>query len=136
MHLIKILSLPSLSLAIEQFNHQDFYACHDTLEALWLEAEPTDRNFYQGILQLAVGCYHWQNLNQRGALILWGEGIRRLCVYQPHHQGVVISPLVAEFHHWLQFLQGLATAELPFGQEELLRQGPLPTIQLLQLEGN
>lgn len=136
MHLIKILNVPILSLAIEQFNRQDFYACHDTLEALWLEAEPTDRGFYQGILQLAVGCYHLQNLNQRGALILWGEGLRRLCVYQPHHQGIAISPLVADFYQWLQFLQGLTAAQLPFGQEELLQQGPLPTIQLLQTEGS
>jgi predicted metal-dependent hydrolase len=23
---------------VEQFNQQEFYACHDTLEALWMEA--------------------------------------------------------------------------------------------------
>ena len=50
-----------LDLAIEQFNQQDFYACHDTLEALWMEAIEPDRSFYQGLLQLAVGLYHFSH---------------------------------------------------------------------------
>ncbi|MGK7902131.1 MAG: DUF309 domain-containing protein, partial [Hormoscilla sp.] len=33
------MSLPSAFWqGIEQFNQQEFYACHDTLEALWIEA--------------------------------------------------------------------------------------------------
>ncbi|NEQ23504.1 MAG: DUF309 domain-containing protein, partial [Microcoleus sp. SIO2G3] len=27
---------------VEQFNQQEFYACHDTLEALWMEAFEPD----------------------------------------------------------------------------------------------
>ena len=55
---------------IEQFNHQEFYACHDTLEALWMEADEPEKKFYQGILQIAVALYHLGNLNWRGAVIL------------------------------------------------------------------
>ena len=63
---------------IDQFNRGDFYACHDTLEAIWIEAFDPDKTFYQGILQVAVGIYHLSNLNWRGAAILLGEGIGRL----------------------------------------------------------
>ncbi|MEN9265964.1 MAG: DUF309 domain-containing protein [Thermostichales cyanobacterium BF4_bins_65] len=68
----------SLERAIEQFNQEDFYACHDTLEALWLEAGEPERQLYQGLLQVAVGYYHWGHGNRRGCQILLGEGLRKL----------------------------------------------------------
>ena len=63
---------------IRQLNGQEFYGCHDTLEALWFEAMEPEKSLYQGILQIAVGCYHLGNHNLRGATILVGEGLRRL----------------------------------------------------------
>ncbi|NJL67870.1 MAG: DUF309 domain-containing protein [Microcoleus sp. SM1_3_4] len=30
---------------IAQFNSQEFYACHDTLEALWMEAGEPEKLF-------------------------------------------------------------------------------------------
>ena len=67
---------------IEQFNQQQFYDCHNTLEAIWIDAEPSEKNFYQGILQIAVALHHLSNLNWRGAVILMGEGINRLRFYE------------------------------------------------------
>ena len=46
------------SQGIEQFNRREFYPCHDTLEAIWMDSIEPDKTFYQGILQIAVGCYH------------------------------------------------------------------------------
>ncbi len=91
--------------SVEEFNQQQFYACHDTLEALWMEATELDRNFYQGILQIAVGCYHLGNHNWRGAVILLGEGIRRLRDYQPSYEGINVTQLIEESHQLLQALQ-------------------------------
>lgn len=68
---------------VEQFNQGQFYACHDTLEALWLPSTEPQKTFYQGILQIAVALYHLGNYNWRGAVILLGEGINRLQRY-PH----------------------------------------------------
>ena len=48
---------------VEQFNLGQFYACHDTLEALWIEALEPEKTFYQGILQIAVALYHLENEN-------------------------------------------------------------------------
>ena len=70
---------------IDEFNRQQFYACHDTLEALWMESAEPEKTFYQGILQIAVACYHLENNNWRGAVILLGEGVRRLQHYQPDY---------------------------------------------------
>ncbi len=90
---------------IEQFNQRDFYACHDTLEAIWIEAAESDKRFYQGILQVAVGCYHLTNNNWRGAVILLGEGVRRLRDYQPDHETVNVSQLLEESQTLLKYLQ-------------------------------
>lgn len=90
---------------VEQFNQQEFYACHDTLEALWMEALEPNKQFYQGILQIAVACYHLNNLNWRGAVILLGEGIRRLGDYQPTYEGVEVTDFLKESVELLQALQ-------------------------------
>jgi uncharacterized protein len=66
---------------VEQFNSGEFYACHDTLETVWIVAPEADKKFYQGILQVAVGLYHLGNQNLRGAVILLGEGSNRLRSY-------------------------------------------------------
>ncbi|HAC65469.1 MAG TPA: DUF309 domain-containing protein [Cyanothece sp. UBA12306] len=92
--------------AIEQFNHQQFYDCHDTLEALWMEAIEPDKQFYQGILQIAVGCYHLGNHNWHGAVMLLGEGIRRLSDYQPDYQEIDVDHLIEKSQQLLRHLQG------------------------------
>jgi uncharacterized protein len=90
---------------IEQFNSQDFYACHDTLEALWMEAGEPDKKFYQGILQISVALYHLSNQNWRGAVILLGEGINRLNYYQPSYAGIAVKDLLAQAAKLLSALQ-------------------------------
>ncbi|MBD2580188.1 DUF309 domain-containing protein [Oscillatoria sp. FACHB-1406] len=98
-------NLTEFQQGIKQFNRQDFYACHDTLEALWIEAEQSDKQFYQGILQIAVGCYHLTNLNWRGAVILLGEGTRRIRDYQPTYENIDVASLLDESLTLLETLQ-------------------------------
>ena len=90
---------------VEQFNQGEFYACHDTLEAIWMEAMEPERTFYQGILQIAVGLYHLGNHNWRGCVTLMGEGIRRLGPYQPDYSDVAVTPLVDTAQDLLTALQ-------------------------------
>jgi hypothetical protein len=90
---------------VEQFNQQEFYACHDTLEALWMEALEPQKRFYQGILQIAVACYHLSNLNWRGAVVLLGEGIGRLRDYQPIYEGIDVTELLTQSFELLKALQ-------------------------------
>ncbi len=97
---------------IEQFNQQQFYECHDTFEAIWIEAVELDKRFYQGILQIAVACHHLRELNWRGAVILLGEGIRRLHDYQPDYQDIDVTQLLIESDSLLQTLQQLPPENL------------------------
>ncbi len=92
-------------LGVEQFNQREFYACHDTLEALWIEADLSDKQFYQGILQIAVALYHLGNQNWRGAVILLGEGMNRLRNYQPDHGEIDVESFLTEVAQIVKLLQ-------------------------------
>lgn len=81
---------------IELFNTGQFYACHDTLEALWMESAEPDKSFYQGILQISVALYHLGNGNLKGAIILLGEGSNRLARYPSIYSQVDVDELLEQ----------------------------------------
>ena len=92
-------------LGLQQFNQGQYYDCHDTLEAIWMAAPTPEKPFYQGILQIAVGLYHLQNHNWRGAAILLGEGSNRLLPFEPVYRQIDITGLVDQATSWLEALQ-------------------------------
>ncbi|WP_310419568.1 DUF309 domain-containing protein [Chamaesiphon sp. OTE_8_metabat_110] len=92
---------------IHEFNTGEYYACHDTLEALWMDSIDPDKKFYQGVLQIAVACYHLHNRNWRGAVTLLGEGIGRLPYYQPIYAGIDVTQLIQDSRNLLTTLQSI-----------------------------
>lgn len=112
---------PEFERGIAEFNQQQFYACHDTLEAIWVDAPEADKRFYQGILQVAVGCYHLSNDNLRGAIILLGEAVRRLCDYQPDYEGINVEQLLEQAMALLQALQQLQPEQTSDFWQQLLQ---------------
>lgn len=104
---ISVRDAEQLKLAVTQFNNREFYACHDTLEALWLEAIEPNRMFYQGLLQIGVGYYHLLNNNWRGALILLGEGLSRLEYYNPSYLNIDVQSLMQRSQDNQQLIQDL-----------------------------
>jgi uncharacterized protein len=100
-------SPPEWLQGIAEFNAGEYYACHDTLEALWMDSIDPDKKFYQGVLQIAVACYHLHNRNWRGAVTLLGEGIGRLPYYQPVYAGVDVARLIQDSSNLLKILQSI-----------------------------
>lgn len=100
---------------VEQFNSGEFYACHDTLEALWIEAGEPEKTFYQGILQIAVALYHLENRNWRGAVILLGEGSNRLRRYPSSYGGVDVDELLSQSAVLLTTLQQIGPDKIMAG---------------------
>jgi hypothetical protein len=98
---------PSFWVAIAQFNQRQFYACHDTLEEIWMEAIDPEKTFYQGILQIAVGLYHLGNRNWQGAVTLLGAGTQRLSAFQPDYGDVDVVTLM---HDAVSLLKAIQTA--------------------------
>jgi predicted metal-dependent hydrolase len=94
---------------LAEFNAGEYYACHDTLEALWMDSIDPDKKFYQGVLQIAVACYHLHNRNWRGAVTLLGEGIGRLPYYQPVYAGIDVASLIRSSSNLLKILQSIGS---------------------------
>jgi len=114
-----------LWIGIAQFNSGEFYACHDTLEALWIESPEDDRKFYQGILQVAVGLYHLGNQNWRGAVILMGEGLNRLRTYPSDYAHLELEAFLMDVSELLTLLQTLGPEK---GGQLHLETGPEPIV--------
>ncbi len=111
-----------LASAIAQFNQQDFYACHDTLEAIWVEAPTDEKKFYQGLLQVAVAYYHLGNGNWRGAVVLLGEGRFRLLAYAPSYAGIDVDQLRQDTEVLFNDLQAIAPEQVSTLVAELASQ--------------
>jgi uncharacterized protein len=121
---------PEWRQGIEEFNAREYYACHDTLEALWMDSIDPDKKFYQGVLQIAVACYHLHNRNWRGAVTLLGEGIGRLPYYQPVYAGIDVSKLIQDSSNLLQTLQSIESAGIDDFVDRLAHDStPLPSIE-------
>ncbi|MBF2087760.1 MAG: DUF309 domain-containing protein [Synechococcales cyanobacterium K44_A2020_017] len=97
---------------VDQFNQGDFYACHDTLEAIWMEAPHYQKGFYQGVLQLAVALYHLSNHNWRGSATLLGEGVHRLAAYPSDYAEIDVAQLMRQSAVLLRSLQELGPDEV------------------------
>lgn len=81
---------------IEEFNHGLFFECHETLEEIWLEEHGTDRELYQGIIQIAAGYLKWEQGVLIGAIKLWRSGLKKLEGYGPEHLGIKLEPFVQQ----------------------------------------
>lgn len=103
---------PLFQKGIAEFQSGAFYPCHDTLEALWMDLMEPDRTFVQGILQIAVACYHLGNANERGAMILLGEGIKRLKEYRPSYETINVTHFVQTSAQFLSLLQTIEPEQL------------------------
>ena len=120
---------------INEFNTGEYYACHDTLEALWMDAIDPDKKFYQGVLQIAVACYHLHNRNWRGAVTLLGEGIGRLPYYQPVYAGINVTQLIEDSHNLLTILQSIGTEGIGDFVDRLPQDASvLPSIDMIKYE--
>jgi uncharacterized protein len=87
------------------FNGVRYWHAHEAWETLWRGAPDEDRDFYQGLIQIAAGLLHLQRRNMRGATNKLSEGLERLEPYQPAHRGVFVQELIGEGRRILGDLQ-------------------------------
>ena len=71
---------PRYLAGIVLFNRGDFFEAHEVWESLWMETFGPEKQFFQGLIQAAVGLCHFCNGNVRGAVKLYhssGDYMRR-----------------------------------------------------------
>ena len=79
---------------IREFNQHKFFQCHETLEHLWKRQGNPEKEFTQGLIQIAVAYHHLLNHNLVGARKLLTRGLNRISPYQPTFSGVNVKALV------------------------------------------
>jgi hypothetical protein len=81
---------------IREFNGREWFECHETVEDLWIGSEGETRDFYQGIIQIAVALHHWRNGNFGGAVSLLKGGAGYLGHVSGACQWVNVTALIAD----------------------------------------
>ena len=55
----------------------EFFDTHEFWEIEWKRMSGRQRIFWQALIQLSVGCYHYQNNNLTGCVNLWRKALHR-----------------------------------------------------------
>ena len=83
-------------LGLEHIRAGRFFEAHEELELAWRAAEPSERDFYQGLVHVAVASYQ----AGRGRLVATSRQLdkaaRRLGPYAPEHLGVDVASLLEQ----------------------------------------
>lgn len=81
---------------IREFNRRDWFECHETVEDLWIGEVGETRDFYQGVIQIAVALHHWRNGNFGGAVSLLKGGAGYLRRVADRCLWVDVASLIAD----------------------------------------
>jgi predicted metal-dependent hydrolase len=81
----------SYKVGLEHIRAGRFFEAHEELELSWRAAAPEERDFYQGLVHVAVAWYQAGRGNAVGASRQLEKGLRRLERYEPAHRGVDVA---------------------------------------------
>jgi predicted metal-dependent hydrolase len=70
-------ALTSLRRGLEHFRTRDYFAAHDDWEEVWRDLNGPRRIFWQAMIHLVVGAYHFTNGNLRGCQGQWQKAIQK-----------------------------------------------------------
>lgn len=76
-----------LAIGIAHFDAGNFFPAHEAWETAWHAAPEDERDFWQGITQVAVGFTHQQRGNPTGATTLLDRGAAKLAKYPDGYKG-------------------------------------------------
>ncbi|SMO73027.1 DUF309 domain-containing protein [Melghirimyces algeriensis] len=96
---------------------RDYYECHEVLEELWMEEgrEP----LIQGILQVAVGLYHYHQENMNGARKLFRAALDKLRSYPGDSMGIDLTALMSDVEIRLQRLERMEGQAVAFDDPKI-----------------
>ena len=81
----------SLAQGLELIRRGEYFAAHEVLEDVWREAPAEERDFYQGLVHVAVAWYQAGRGNRVGCERQLETATRRLGPFAPEHRGVDIA---------------------------------------------
>lgn len=106
---------------VDHFNGGRFFEAHESWEEIWRSTTPEPRELWRGLIQVAVGLYHFRGRGRPApARRVLARGLRRVEGFPQGTEGLDLDGLRAAAREWEDWL---AEAEGP--------PPPLPRLGLL-----
>jgi len=80
---------------LELLRRGEWFAAHEELELAWRAADPAERDFFQGLVHVAVAWYQAGRGNPVGCERQLEKAARRLGPYAPAHHGLDVDAALA-----------------------------------------
>ncbi len=110
---------PAAEEGIRLFNARYYFEAHDLLEEVWIERIGSERQFYQGLIQVAVGLYKVAVGNQGGAVSLLRKGLAKLKDVRALDTPIDLERLIGETESTLARVERLGQSRIgEFDPEE------------------
>ncbi len=90
---------------IALFNRCEFYDCHEVLEEVWTPTLQPERWFLQSLIHFAVGFYHHQRGNDKGAARQLRKGLHKIAAYLPEWGGVRTAEIEQQARRCLEIIE-------------------------------
>ena len=82
-----------MATGVDLWGQHRFFEAHECLEDVWHQAAAGDREFWKGVIQVAVGCVHHQRDNASGCVTLLRRAADYLDPYPDVHHGIDTAAL-------------------------------------------
>jgi hypothetical protein len=83
----------------------EYFAAHEELELAWRAAPQEERDFFQGLVHVAVAWYQAGRGRRVGTERQLEKAIRRLKPYAPVHRGLDLDALLTQLRRALEVAQ-------------------------------
>ncbi len=97
---------------LELIRRGEFFAAHEELETAWRSAEAPERDFFQGLVHVAVAWYQAGRDRRVGCERQLEKALSRLGPYAPAHRGLDVAGLLAQVEAAQGAFPDLAPIEL------------------------
>jgi predicted metal-dependent hydrolase len=99
--------LGELYAAIDEFNNGWYFESHETLEDLWMVTPWPERQFMQGVIQLAAAFVHFARREYAGIFKLLDAALEKLAEFAPEAFGVDVGRLLVDVQRAREELEAL-----------------------------
>ena len=88
-----------LARGLDQISRGEYFEAHETLEDVWRAADPAEKDFFQGLVHVAVAWYQAGRGNRVGCERQLEKAARRLGPFAPEHRGVDVAMYLRSVKH-------------------------------------
>jgi uncharacterized protein len=87
---------PELERGLELIEAGEYFAAHEVLEDAWRASPAEERDFFQGLVHVAVAWYQAGRENRVGCERQLEKAARRLGPYAPEHRGLDVADVLRQ----------------------------------------